>query len=377
MSAGDVATRLAPAPQTVEMTATIAGDFVGRWWTLADEVECSSYFQTPDWVRAWWDTVAGRPPTTITMWSERDGALRALVGLSRVRVRVDPRVPVSLPVTVNAGSGPGDGDHCGPLVRAGLGQRDDLAAWLRGAAARSTLLLRNVDEHCDSQLDSEFRLLATTPCPRLQIEDASRPVACSANFRRQLSRDERELRRDGVDFDWIPTGAVDDSLIAALWHLHMRRRNDLGRGSSLDDRYRALLEALAHAATPRHGPAAVVARRGGVVGVVVGFRWKNTFSAYQSGWDPTYTSSSLGKVLIHRAIHLAAADGVQTFDFLRGTEAYKYRFGATDTYDRSYVLVRNASGHAFTIEHAIRGRLQPIKRSRASARTDHRAGRPR
>ena len=50
--------------------------------------------------------------------------------------------------------------------------------------------------------------------------------------------------------------------------------------------------------------------------------------------------SSLGSVLLHQAIRMASQSGVQTFDFLRGDEPYKYRFGAVDTFDRSYLLAR-------------------------------------
>ena len=143
-------------------------------------------------------------------------------------------------------------------------------------------------------------------------------------------------------------------------------------------RHRALLLALSETATRAHGPAAAVARVGPrIVGVIVGFRWKDTFSAYQSGWDPSYAASSLGSVLLHQAIRMAAQSGVRTFDFLRGDERYKYRFGAVDAIDRSYLLARGLSGHALELELAVRRRIQGFRRSRASARTDHKVVAPR
>ncbi|MCZ7665851.1 MAG: GNAT family N-acetyltransferase [Chloroflexi bacterium] len=40
---------------------------------------------------------------------------------------------------------------------------------------------------------------------------------------------------------------------------------------------------------------------------------------------------SLGVVLTAKAIEWAVANGRSHFDFLRGDEEYKYRFGAVDT----------------------------------------------
>lgn len=53
---------------------------------------------------------------------------------------------------------------------------------------------------------------------------------------------------------------------------------------------------------------------------------------YNSGLDPeSFSSLSLGVVLTAAAIERAIAAGRREFDFLRGREEYKYRFGAVDT----------------------------------------------
>jgi CelD/BcsL family acetyltransferase involved in cellulose biosynthesis len=222
------------------------------------------------------------------------------------------------------------------------------------------------------------RPFGTTICPRLCLAGPDQPVARSGNFRRQLSRFERQLTGAGVRFVWHPPGTVDETIAAALFALHGRRRNALEAGTSLRDRHRSLLAALSRAAGAGRGPAAVVARVDErIVGVLLGFRWKDTFSAYQSGWDPEYASSSLGSVLVRNAIRFAAADGVRVFDFLRGTEPYKYRFGAVDAYDRSYLLVRNSSGRLLPFEQALRGSLRGVSRSRWMQRTDLRGDAPR
>ena len=52
-------------------------------------------------------------------------------------------------------------------------------------------------------------------------------------------------------------------------------------------------------------------------------------------FEPTLARLSLGTVLTARAIrHAIEADGAAEFDFLRGNEPYKYKWGALDRYNR-------------------------------------------
>jgi len=54
-----------------------------------------------------------------------------------------------------------------------------------------------------------------------------------------------------------------------------------------------------------------------------GFRFKERFYYYQSGYDPDFTTLSPGTLLMWGCLRQAIADGVETFDFLRGSEKYK------------------------------------------------------
>ena len=55
-----------------------------------------------------------------------------------------------------------------------------------------------------------------------------------------------------------------------------------------------------------------------------------TYAAYNSGYHPNYGSLSAGIVLFADRIRSAIQRGYVAFDFLRGNESYKYRFGASD-----------------------------------------------
>jgi CelD/BcsL family acetyltransferase involved in cellulose biosynthesis len=67
-----------------------------------------------------------------------------------------------------------------------------------------------------------------------------------------------------------------------------------------------------------------------------GHRQARAHYYYLGGFDPAYCALSPGTLLVGHAIEEAVREGANEFDFLRGREAYKYLWGATDrpTYRR-------------------------------------------
>jgi CelD/BcsL family acetyltransferase involved in cellulose biosynthesis len=51
---------------------------------------------------------------------------------------------------------------------------------------------------------------------------------------------------------------------------------------------------------------------------------------YLGGFDPAWDRFSPGSLLIQYALEFAREAGDSCFDFLRGAEPYKYRWGAVD-----------------------------------------------
>jgi hypothetical protein len=321
-----------------------------EWLELAGRYEGSSYFQTPDWVSAWWETIGGRPPTRVAAWRSGSGRLEALVALSRDSERLHRRLPVAVPVYVNAGSGAGAGDHCEWLVPPELGGA--VGAWLRAATPGSALLLRSAaPDPPPGVLPGDARIVERTRCPRLAPLPPDPAAALSGSFAGQLRRFTRRLARQGVSFEWIPPGQVDEPLLVSLFELHSRGRPDGGFGVDQLPFHRR----LAASAGRGRGPAAVVARRAGsTVGVLYGFWWRDSFAAYQSGWDRAHARDGLGNVLILHALEFAAAEGAHSFDFLRGSEPYKYRFGARDHLDQTWLVPRGPAGALLALRDRAR-----------------------
>jgi CelD/BcsL family acetyltransferase involved in cellulose biosynthesis len=66
------------------------------------------------------------------------------------------------------------------------------------------------------------------------------------------------------------------------------------------------------------------------VAATISFVYGDTWGLYNSGYDPQYSAYSPGIVLVSLTIQRAMEEGLRVYDFLRGGEGYKYRFGARD-----------------------------------------------
>jgi CelD/BcsL family acetyltransferase involved in cellulose biosynthesis len=257
-----------------------------------------------------------------------------------------------------------DADHCAWLVSPGREQA--VAGWLGGEIGSSALVVRGAaPDWSPAVLPAGARTVVTTPCPQVPLPLAAATGEPSKEFVKQLRRFTRRLERKGVRFEWVAPPGVDRPLLDALFDLHARAREG-GSPGSFRPELIPFHRRLCDQAGPARGPAAVVARRGEqVVGVLYGFWWRDSFAAYQSGWDREYARDGLGNVLVLHALELAAGHGAARFDFLRGTERYKYRFGAHDEWDRTWLVPRGPAGALLVMRHRLR-----------AARSTRRSGRP-
>jgi CelD/BcsL family acetyltransferase involved in cellulose biosynthesis len=82
------------------------------------------------------------------------------------------------------------------------------------------------------------------------------------------------------------------------------------------------------------------------VGALYNFRFGSSESFYLSGREPALSDCSIGLLLHAEAIRRAHADGLAQYRFLRGAEAYKYRFADRDDSLESVGTARSAPGRA-------------------------------
>ena len=66
------------------------------------------------------------------------------------------------------------------------------------------------------------------------------------------------------------------------------------------------------------------------VAACICFDYADSYLLYNSGYDPSYSALSVGLLNKALCIKEAIMEGRRTFDFLRGTERYKYELGGQD-----------------------------------------------
>lgn len=299
----------------------------GDWRRLAERR--GNPFVTPDWYRA--NLVAGRQPKIVVV-GDAAGVigLMPLVlerGLGRLRLRFaghelgdrfhpvaalerEPEVTGSALETLR---------HAGWKRGLVLDKCDDESGWLshtyRGGALGAERL------HVASR--------AQLPRIRLGDGDWDRYLASrSSNLRQRLRRMERKLIRDhGMEIRATATPGDLDTDFDTMFDLHDARRAERGGTSLGSESKRSALRRFCHAAFERGWlRLRIMECNGDPVAAFLGWRLGDTYSFYQSGFDPEWGRLSVGLVMLGLTVREAIEEGVNVFDLLLGEEQYKQRF---------------------------------------------------
>jgi CelD/BcsL family acetyltransferase involved in cellulose biosynthesis len=125
----------------------------------------------------------------------------------------------------------------------------------------------------------------------------------------------------------VATATQTEEYLEALFRLHADRwRGDgvLGEAAIREFHRKAAPAFAARGWLRFHG----IRVDGKLRAVLYAFARRGRIYYYLSGFDPDLEPYGPGSLLIHDAIGHGIAVGDTIFDFLRGTEAYKYRWGA-------------------------------------------------
>jgi CelD/BcsL family acetyltransferase involved in cellulose biosynthesis len=300
-----------------------------RLWAAAH----ASVFQSPAWLLPWWRHVGEGELASLALRRRDSGAL---VGFAPLYIYTHPETHRR---------------HLFPLGIATSDRLDIVAldGWTtpvsNALAAHLTALHGDWDVFEAPQVPEGAALLAmdwpaafraevspADPNPVLPL-----PAALPANMAQNLAYYRRRAARLGeVSYDMADARSLSDHL-DALDRLHARRwaQRDLPgvlRGGGVLDWHRDAARRLLAAGLLRLLSLRVAGRTVAVLYLLVDApgvahrRW----SYYIGGFDPDASSLSPGTLLVGHAIEQACADGAEVFDFLRGAEPYKQRWGAVE-----------------------------------------------
>jgi CelD/BcsL family acetyltransferase involved in cellulose biosynthesis len=170
-------------------------------------------------------------------------------------------------------------------------------------------------------------------CPVIMLPDNFETYleSLESKQRREISR---KLRRaNGADGELHIVSQEDELESEVNDFLTLLQKSTFEKRDWLNDGRRALFQETA-AAAQQDGTLQLIFLKfdGQKAAALFNFDYAGRIWVYNSGLDPDlFAALSPGVVITAKAIELAIDEGREEFDFLRGDEEYKYRFGAMDT----------------------------------------------
>ena len=334
----------------VDLADSRLDDLVDSWNELA-LASGGSFFQTAAWARAWWLHLASKAPTKVALWMRADDSAEAVSALSQTRQPILKTGGPAVNAWVLTGSGAGAGDHLGWLGESS----DSVLDWMVSDTS-GPVILTNL-ARTEGLEERGFVQTSVDPTLTVDMTASDDWFQGSNDFRKKLRYYARQLDKLGVTLEMVDR--VTTEVFDALLSLHAVRSESLGWSSTFDSARRQFHLELVANCPPEWGPRACVATRyGEIVGVLYGFSFGDTFSYYQTGWSYDYVKQSLGSVMVAHAMEHAAGAGAKVFDFLRGDDEYKRRFGATVANDSSWLLPRGTTGRLVAARTRVAQRVR-------------------
>jgi CelD/BcsL family acetyltransferase involved in cellulose biosynthesis len=318
-------------PATFHEDPSAFSSLAETWRALLALDPAASVFHTPQYLAVWWDEFGGDASLRI-LSIEDDGVPRGIVALvayadGAIRFAgdhdtTDYRGPVSAPE-----------------------DRDAIAtAILDALATDPTWSVFDVDGLAsDSGWPEAFTRVAKAAgysveeehqdaCPRVAIAGSYEAYLASLDgkLRHEIGRKARRLEREAGAF--TVRLATEESLDDDLDRFFAMHRTSQGpKGRFMHEGMATFFGSFAWMLFSQGWLRLAILEIGGEPWAgAYAFRYGDAWGVWNSAYDHRRRELAPGMVLMAECIRLAAEEGRETFDLLRGTEPYKYRFGAID-----------------------------------------------
>lgn len=298
------------------------------WIDLWHRVPAAGPFQHPDWLLPWWWALGRADLWTLAI---RDGP--DLVGLAPFYIHADA------------------GTRQVTLIGNGITDRLDMLVAPDHPAAEA-MILKHLEACADGWTRCDFRDLPVTsalaawnggtarasrldpeaPCPVLSLSAASPDL--TGTVPAKMLANLRNRRRCAEARGPVAVRMADarslNAMLDLLLRLHALRwgaQGQTGVLAGLEAFHRDVATRFLGRGWLRLFTLCIGAR---AAAVTYGFQVRDQAYFYIGGLDPDLTALSPGSLVIQHAIGQAVRDGASSFDFLRGAEPYKYKWGARD-----------------------------------------------
>ncbi|MDO8725284.1 MAG: GNAT family N-acetyltransferase [Candidatus Methanoperedens sp.] len=167
----------------------------------------------------------------------------------------------------------------------------------------------------------------------------------SKNFRKNLRRGEQKIEKNygNIKFKKILTLNYLDTNLKDFWDLNKKKMIYQNLPSFTKIQMEFLTEVSKEFAENGWLSLSFLDINGRHASVVLGFEYENRFYYYQNGFDPQYSSYSIGNIHILYILEDLITRGLKELDFLRGDEAYKLRWQSLPRSNNRIVMMPKSS----------------------------------
>jgi CelD/BcsL family acetyltransferase involved in cellulose biosynthesis len=313
------------------------------WERLFQENSAHSPFLAWGWVCAWLRHIAGNHEPRILCWRDDGGELQFVLPLI---IKIDGRRFRRNRIMLACGYGLECSDHLGCLRKPVHDSRlAEISAYALdrffGSQGRIQLPFLNCVDEYPAKLGMvvrasgrKVRLKNDAVCPIVGLPNTWEGYLqlLSRNFRSQVNRSYRRIvNHENLSFRSIGVSHAN-SFTDELIRLNRSRMYEKGDVSSLENESfrHFMVEAVPYMAL--HGIAWMdaIVENGKSIGLALNFAHGNSVHFYMGGFDMAAKKLQPGTALFVLNIKRAIEREYREYDFLRGAEEYKYRWGAKD-----------------------------------------------
>jgi CelD/BcsL family acetyltransferase involved in cellulose biosynthesis len=344
-------------PQMAQVHANVVRSYEAaramrdEWLRLWRTIPVATPFQSPDWLLNWWKYF-GHGSALFIVTVQLDGSLIALVplciGANEDNIRVLRLVGTGISDYLDGLFAPAFQQVAMAQLSAAL--HECRSEWdqceleeLRRFSPLTSMLL-------PASRHDELHEQSVCPFVPLAGDDPARQIGRGCNSR--LRRKFRQLNRVAhVEFV-LANEENFERLFEDFVHLHSVRWAARGEPGMLADPAIINFHRDTASAFMREGVLRlyVMEINGLAAAALYGFACQRRTFAYLSGFAPEALGWNAGALILGHAIRQAAREGCLEIDFLRGSEIYKYTWGALNrwNYCRRIIFDRSiAPGRAY------------------------------
>jgi CelD/BcsL family acetyltransferase involved in cellulose biosynthesis len=326
-----------------------------EWRALQAQCPEATPYQTWEWNAAWWRHFGARKRAHILTFRTERGAL---VGIAPFYVSRH----LGTPLRRLAWMGTGPSDYLGPLVlpefagEVASALLDYLAAGMRGwdmadlqqLPPASPLMAHAPYPWPERPADTQS-VLPMEPCPYLPLSPTWEELTkrLGKKMRSNLGYYERLLHKTFPDARYFLADAQTlDAGMSALFALHQSRWNARWLPGVLGNKRVQAFHREVAARFLEGGRLRLhlLYADGAIRSALYCFSCGGRLLYYLGGFAPEMSRYSLGTLLTAHAIREAIEEGCTEFDFLRGSEPYKYRWQPEERVNSRLLLLRSRGG---------------------------------